>query len=281
MRFLTNLRFVGLLLAASGGTAVFYPINLLWPQQITALYTQDPVTIGWMSCAIGCGIVAGQVTCGLVVKALGHHKLQIFVACTAMAALIAAMAATTQHTKGLAITLVVLGSFAVGYVENFCLIMAPFIMDAKDIGLAVGILSSTRTWVAGIALAIYTSVLNNKLAEFIPVAVVPAVEKVGLSVDTVPDVLKGLAAGSLGDIPGITPSIAASLTDTYQTAYARALRIVYLVSLVFGGLAILGASFAKNADDDFNSGVARKMHGKEVENLEQKGLKAQQGDRAA
>jgi hypothetical protein len=281
VRFMTNPRFVGLVLAAAAGSAVFYPLNLLWPQQIVALYTTDPSTIGWLSCVVGAGALLGQIACGFLIKALGRQKWQLIVATSAMTAFIAGMASTNQHNRGLAVALCLLGSFALGYVENMCLTLATFVLDDKDIGLAIGILSSTRTWIAGIALSIYTTVLNNKLAQFVPELVVPAVESAGLHPDAVPALLQGLTSGSLANVPGVTSEIQSIAIDAYQTAFSKSVRIVYLISIVFGALAVGGAFFSPNAESNFDDGVARRMHGKSVDQLEQKRLKALEGEGAS
>jgi hypothetical protein len=270
MRFMTNIPFVGLVLAASAGSAVFYPLNLIWPQQITALYSKDPATIGWMSCAVGGGALLGQVFCGLFIKLLGRQKWQLVVVSSMMTAFIAGMAATNQHNKSMAVAFTLLGSFSLGYVENVCLTLATFVLDEKDMGLAIGILSSTRTWIAGIALAIYSSVLNNKLATLVPEKVTTAAEAAGLSTDAVPSLLKGFASGSFTDVPGLTPEILSVATDAYQTAFSNSVRTVYLISIVFGALAVGGAFFSPNTESRFDAGVARRMHGKDITQLEQK-----------
>jgi hypothetical protein len=281
MRFMKNPRFIGLVMAASAGSAVFYPLNLLWPQQITALYTTNPSMIGWLSCAVGGGALSGQVACGIFIKALGRQKWQLVVTASAMTAFIAGMAATNQHTKNLAVTLTILGSFCLGYVENMCLTLAPFVLDEKDIGLAIGILSSTRTWIAGMALAIYSTVLANKTAQFVPEIVGPAAEKAGLSADALPALLKGFASGSFANVPGLTPEILSIATDAYQTAFSKSVRIVYLISIAFGALAIGGAFFSPNTESRFDEGVARRMHGKEIAHLEEKKFNTQKGEGVA
>jgi hypothetical protein len=277
---MTNPRFVGLVMAASAGSAVFYPLNLLWPQQIVALYTTDPSMIGWLSCIVGAGALAGQTACGIFIKAVGRQKWQLVVATSAMTAFIAGMAATNQHNRGLAVSLCFLGSFALGYVENMCLTLATFVLQDKEIGLAIGILSSTRTWIAGIALSIHTTVLNNKLAQLVPEIVGDAVEKAGLNPDVLPAVLQGLASGSLASVPGLTTDMQKIATDAYQTAFSKSVRIVYLISIVFGALAIGGAFFSPNAESNFDDGVARKMHGKSVDQLEEKKMQGLEGEGA-
>lgn len=281
MRFMTNLPFVGLVLAAAAGSAVFYPLNLIWPQQITALYTTSPSMIGWLSCAVGGGALLGQVLCGLLIKALGRQKWQLVFTASAMTAFIAGMAASNQNNKNTAIALTILGSVMLGYVENVCLTLAPFVLEDKDIGLAIGILSSTRTWIAGIALAIYTTVLNNNLMTYVPEMVTPAVEAAGLNDENLPALLVVLPSRSFGTVPGITPEISAAATEAYQSAFSKSVRTVYLISIAFGALAIGGAFFSPNTESRFDEGVARRMHGTEVDHLQQRHLGSRKGEGTA
>lgn len=268
MRFMTNLPFVGLVLCAGAGSAVFYPLNLIWPQQITALYTSDPSRIGWLSCALGGGALLGQCLCGLLIKALGRQKWQMIFTTSAMTAFIAAMSASKQSNENTAIALCIMGSIMLGYVENMALTLAPFALEEKDIGVAVGILASIRTTIAGIATAIYTTVLTNKLTEFVPALVAPAAVEAGLDSASVPALVSGFFTGSFKDVEGLTDSILAAATGAYQEAFVKSIHIVYLATLAFGSLAIIGAIFVPNAEDRFNSGVSRRMHATGIDEKE-------------
>lgn len=269
MRFMTNKAFVGLVLCAGAGSAVFYPLNLIWPQQITVLYTSDPDRIGYLSCALGGGALLGQVLSGLLLKALGKQKWQMVFTATAMTAFIGAMSASTQSNETTAIALCIMGSIMLGYVENVALTLAPFTLDDKDIGVAIGILASLRTTIAGIATAIYTTVLNNKLSEFVPQLVTPAAEGAGLKGSSVPALIAGFSSGSFAPVEGLTDEILAVSTDAYQKAFVKSIHIVYLATLAFGALAIGGGFFVPNVEDKFNATVARRMHASDVAEKEE------------
>lgn len=265
MRFMTNAPFVGLVLCAGAGSAVFYPLNLIWPQQITALYTTDPSRIGWLSCALGGGALLGQVLCGILIKALGKQKWQMIFTTSAMTAFIAGMSASTEKNETTAIALCIMGSVMLGYVENMCLVLAPFAMEEKDIGVAIGILASIRTTIAGIATAIYTTVLTNKLTEFVPALVAPAAVEAGLDASSVPALVSGFFTGSFEGVQGLTDGVMAAATAAYQQAFVKSIHIVYLATIAFGSLSILGALFVPNAEDRFNEEVSRRMHDTGVE----------------
>ncbi|KIW36022.1 uncharacterized protein PV06_11677 [Exophiala oligosperma] len=117
--------------------------------------------------------------------------------------------------------------------------------------------------IATIALAIYSTVQNNKLAHFITTTVVPAAEKAGIATDQIPALLDGFTTGSFAGVRGLTPAILETVTIAYQTAFSKAVQIVYLISIAFGVLAIGGALLSPNPDSKFNTDVSRRMHGKE------------------
>lgn len=57
------------------------------------------MTIGWLSCAVGGGTLAGQVIGGLIAIRIGFIKYQMVFAATLMAVFIGALAAQTKDTR--------------------------------------------------------------------------------------------------------------------------------------------------------------------------------------
>ena len=174
-----------------------------------------------------------------------------------------AMACTNRNTLQTAEVLCFLGSFSLGYVENVACTLVPFTQDEKDIGASIGVLISGRTTIACIALAIYSTVQNNKLSQFVESMVVPAAEDAGIGAAAIPALLDGFTTGSFADVPGLDSSILDIVTITYQEAFSKAVQIVYLISIAFGVLAIGGALLSPDPDQKFTTQVARRMHGKE------------------
>lgn len=52
-KLLKNVNYVAVCVAASVGTMIYFSLNVLWPQQIAALYTTDPVQAGWLAVSRG------------------------------------------------------------------------------------------------------------------------------------------------------------------------------------------------------------------------------------
>lgn len=173
------------------------------------------------------------------------------------------MASTNRNTLDTALALCFLGAFSLGYVENVACTLAPFTQKDRDIGAAIGVLISGRTTIASIALAIYSTVQNNKFAEFTTTIVVPAAENAGIAPDQITALLNGFTTGSFTGVKGLTPEILQTVTIAYQTAFSKAVHIVYLISIAFGVLAIAGALISPDPDAKFTSEVSRRMHGKE------------------
>lgn len=249
-------------MAAGAASAVFYPLNVFWPQQISTLWATDPLRIGWLSCILGGGTLAGQVAAGGLIN-LGKAKWQFVTATVTMTAFIGGMASTNRNTLKTAEALCFLGAFSLGYVENVANTLVPFTQLDKNIGASVGALISGRTAIATIALAIYSTVQANKFAQYTQEIVVPAAEKAGIAADQIPALLEGFASGSFEKVQGLTPAILETVTIAYKTAFSKAVKIVYLISIAFGVLAIIGALISPNPDSKFTTKVARRMHGKE------------------
>lgn len=96
----------------------------------------------------------------------------------------------------------------------------------------------------------------------------PAAIQAGVPVKVVPTLLEGLAnhapVSSLLKIPGITPNILEVVESVMVSSFAKTFRLIYLVSLAFGGLAIIFAfSLDGEAfDSKLTDAIARKLqHG--------------------
>lgn len=74
--------------------------------------------------------------------------------------------------------------------------------------------------------------------------------------------LKALAsksAAALEAVPGVTPSILAAVAAAAKDAYKVAFQLNYLISLAFGGLAIIAACSVRSLDGHLNTSVARRL----------------------
>ena len=100
-----------------------------------------------------------------------------------------------------------------------------------------------------VATAIYSAILANRFTARLPVEMAPVIKNYNVPASAVPDLL-GAAALNTPDayaaLPkSITPKILAATQMAVKYAYVDAFRLVYLVAIAFGVLAIVAAAFTR------------------------------------
>jgi hypothetical protein len=162
---------------------------------------------------------------------------------------------------------VTIGCFFTGYLDSIGLAMASIcIKDQRDIGTAVGIAGSVRGGVSTIGTAIYTIILSNKLAQYIPAVVGPAVISAGLPASSVPALLGALGGiGNATAVPGVNANILAVGGLAYQMASVKAFRVVFLSTIAFGLVGIVLAVCSPSVSDQMTNRVATTLHGKGID----------------
>ena len=177
-----------------------------------------------------------------------------------MVGFVAALASLTPETKSAGVALTILGPFFVGFIELVSLALAPLYCKPSDIGLASGLLASIRSAGGSIAVAVYSSILTNRLTTTLPDNIGPAATEAGLPSSEVSALVAAVRAGKLAAFPGITAAIKEAVERVLPMAYSQAFKTVYLASLGFGAIAIMGSLFSKDAQKHLNDKVERKMH---------------------
>lgn len=211
------------------------------------MYTTNVQYAGWLSCTVSASTSLGQAVAGLIVRWGGNSRYWIVLASFAMVGFVSALASLTPATKNMGIAFTILGPFWVGFIELTSLALAPLFCKPEDIGLASGMLASIRSAGGSIAVAVYTTILTNRLTSTLSSTVGPAAVEAGLSESRLSVLVAAVKAGSWMKLPDITDAIAAAVRSNIPTAYGQAFKTVYLASLGFGGIAIIGALFTKNA----------------------------------
>ncbi|KAI0839239.1 trichothecene efflux pump [Hypoxylon sp. FL0890] len=262
VQFFANRGFISLVACATVATMSYYSAVLLWPQQVKALYTSDITYGGWISCTVASATALGQIFGGFFVKWGGNVRYWIIFSTFSMVAFVGACASLTPETLNAGIAFTIVGPFFVGVIEVCALALAPLFCRPVDIGLASGLLASIRSAGGSIAVAVYSSILSNRLATTVPANVGPAAIAAGLPAEEVPSLVAAVLGSQLASFPGLTPEIQAAVASVLPTAYSQAFKTVYLASLGFGGIAIVGCLFSKDAQKHLTDKVERKMHGK-------------------
>lgn len=162
---LKNRNFVTLMTCSTVGSMVFYSLNIIWPQQIGALFDSTPSEIGWISCTLTAGVIFGEFTGAFAVRYIGKIKYQLVTAVTFFVTFTGAMASIDSSRKAMAIAFSLLSSIGIGYMEVITLAGGPLMVDSKDIGLACGFQFAVRTGMSSLADSIYVTIVSSSLTQ--------------------------------------------------------------------------------------------------------------------
>ncbi|CAK4033324.1 MFS general substrate transporter [Lecanosticta acicola] len=262
MKLFRNLKYDAIVACAAIGAMVYYAGTVLWPTMAGALFTTSVIHVGWLSCAMGGGLLIGQISAGIGVRYLPRMKIQMTIGGIIMMAFIAAMASADPDSEGRTTAFLLIGAAGAGYVENLTLSTMALVWEADDIGLVAGVMGCIRTAAGALATSMYSSILTTELTKYLPKYVVPAAVEAGLPATSVPALLAGISSGSFDDVPGITENVLGAIADPIKHAYTLSFRTVFLCTIPFSAiLLVAGAVYCPNVEDYMTEDVARKLQG--------------------
>jgi hypothetical protein len=199
---------------------------------------------GWASSVIGSGITLGTILGGAFRKHLHWGIRGCFLGGSI---LLAAMATCTPDTPVRAIVLILLGTTLIGINECLTATCSGLcIEDQRELGAALGIGASSRSFVSTLAGTVYTVVLTNQLSIKIPEQVTPALVSAGLPVGQVASFLTAYPSGNFSSVADLTPEILAAGQHAYKYASADSYRMVFYATIAFMGIGIILTFFVPN-----------------------------------
>ncbi|KAJ5816519.1 hypothetical protein N7447_008752 [Penicillium robsamsonii] len=213
-------------------------LQVWWPQEVQLLFTTSLSKVGWYSFAYNGPASIGAFVGGALFAKIGKTKWQ-FVAITVLqTVLVAAMSTINQHRPQDAIGIMTAAAFCLGAAQIITVLVIQFGAADTHIGIATGRTGSSRATGGAVAFAIYGSIFSSKVSTNMTPAVTKAVIEAGLKDSSVPSFIESLMSGSVGamsSVKDVTPAIIATGEDALRSVYADAFRLIYLVSIVFGG----------------------------------------------
>ena len=161
--------------------------------------------------------------------------------------------------------MIYLGCFFIGWNETVCLANATIILhDQQEIGVAGGVAGSIRGMISAVSISVYSTVLNNRLAETTTTQVPPALTGAGLPASSVADFLAAIGVGTpeaFAAVQGATEQIIGIGMAAYQQAAVDAFRTVYFTVIAFAGIGVILCFFASNTEKLMLDSVAATLHG--------------------
>jgi hypothetical protein len=139
--------------------------------------------------------IVGFVIFGQTFGTLRRTRWQFIFVVTMMALFLGLSATVNQHTPARAVAFVGIASAMVGATNCIGTLIVQLGAKDEDIGLATGLLNSIRGVGGGTGVAIYSSLLNNRIASTWAVEVGDAVVQAGLPTSSVTNFLGKGSAG--------------------------------------------------------------------------------------
>ncbi|KAK6362477.1 hypothetical protein LTS17_012818 [Exophiala oligosperma] len=260
---LQNYKFAAASVWASIAAMTFYAFGLIWPQAVVKLYPGiSPDESSTLAGLVTMAFVLGQMT-GPFIANWAPPKPFLIVTCYIGTALLTALAADPLN-KNLTIALLSSGNFILGAGDGVCMPMTTFpIRSQEEIGTAGGLSGSIRLTGSSIAVAMYSTILTNRLSVTVPQTVGPAALSAGLAQSALPDLIKTLNAGSLPNstfASNLSSSSALAIEKAYRLANSKAYQTTFLSTLGFGGLGLIIVWFTGGIDESKGDYVAGQIH---------------------
>ena len=180
-----------------------------------------------------------------------------------MTAGVGALAAVNEGNRAVGVGVSVLGGFGVGGIIIPAAVILTIISPDEVIATVTAINLSARFIGGSVGYAVYFNIFENKLADVLPTTVAVAATTAGLPLAEVPSLVGALLAQNvtaLGLIPGISPAILLAAEGAVQDSYIEGFKKVYLVSIAFGGAAIVASIFLGDIRKYMVSRVAVDIH---------------------
>lgn len=268
-RIFRSVEYVAVVMIATLSSMIYFSMTVLWPTLIENVFGASILAVGWQSSVVGGGVLLGQCISGLSISYVPRVKLQTIVSSVCAASFIASLAGVigpgeqSSHTG--VIVLGIFATVAVGFNENIAFPGVTLLFDACDIGLAVGALASIRSLGGAVAQALYSSVLNTRLAESLASDVGPAAVRAGLPESSLPALFDAIKVGEYSEVPGASSQLLEVVAAGVRDSYVASFKVVFYATTPFGFLLVLFACLVPDMEKYLTGNVARRLQSKDTE----------------
>lgn len=224
--------------------ANFWSLVALWPLECHTLFGPDPGSVIHVLTVCGFAIVLGIVLVNWGLSAFrGANRELICISSCLMTAGVGAISTVNQNTPSLAIGLSILGGLGVGGLVQPTGTILTIISPDEFLATIVSACISIRLIGGTIGYAVYFNILQNTLTKELPIKVGLAALKAGVPLTDIKDLVIAVAYQNTTALASYSPIILTAVTEAYKDAYVEGFRMIYLVSIAFGGSAVVASLF--------------------------------------
>jgi hypothetical protein len=223
----------------------YYSGVIVWPQQCQTLYATDLITAGSYNSASNLGGFLFAALSGWVFKKTAklHWWFRVVIVDITLMCGCQAIVTPTSNIGSTILAILLGGLVGASTVVGTMIIQVA--IQHEYLGVATGIVACSRSVGGAVATTIYSSILVNNFPKNLPTdAAIPLI-KAGVPLTNVQSVIEALLSGVS------THPVLATLSPTQleagsmgiKWAYAHTFRLIYLVSIAFGGIGIVCSIF--------------------------------------
>ena len=241
--------------------ASFWSLAGFWPYACQQLFSPDGNYVARLLLAYGFSVPLGIifVNWGLSLSRGAIRELFTVSSCIMIAG-IESLATVTQNTLNLGIGLSFLGGLEVGGIIQPAATILTIVSPDEFIATVTSITLSFRLIGGSIGYAIYFNVLQNKLSDILPGNVGAAVARAGLPLDQIPGFLGAFFTKNNTALGQYASVLLLAAEDATKNSYMTEFRLKYLVSIAFGGSAVIASLFLGNIRKYMVDRVAVDIH---------------------
>ncbi|KAK3114960.1 hypothetical protein LTR53_006186 [Teratosphaeriaceae sp. CCFEE 6253] len=251
-----NIRgFTVILVVCFVGGMLYYSMNVLWPRQSGLLFVPagQPIIAGVYANMVSFGTILAGLVVVFFCQRVGHERWQQVGFMVLQTALIGSLASVGLDDRVQAIITIIILATTITPPQLLAFVMISMgIDDQVDIGVANGLASTFRLMGGAVATAIYSAILSNRFAAELPKQMAIVISSNNIPASSAASLAKAAALNTAAaykaalGLPGVTAAAVAQAQLAAKLSYVQGFRLVYLIAVAFGGIAIICAAFTRS-----------------------------------
>lgn len=227
--------------------ANFWSVAAFWPLQVLQLYGPGGVKISYDLLTYGYGLIVGMVLFNWGISLFpGIIRELLILGAAMMTAGIGALGALNPSNAVLGRGLAFLAACGSGGIISPPTIVLTCVCPDDIIGTVAALMVSLRYIGASIGYAVYFSLLDRKLADVLPTNIATAAIEAGLPPSQTPGFIGAILGSNSTALAGYPLPILEAGELAVKVSYQEGFKLVYLVSIGFGGTIVLCCLFLGN-----------------------------------
>lgn len=243
---------------------MFYVLAAFWQVEMEQLFGPNAYNVAAVIAPFGFFFLIGTcVVCWGIDLLRGRLRELFIISSCMMTAGIVALSAIESLSRAGVIVLSCLGMFGVGALFAPPIVALTNLVPDDAIGTIVGLAMSIRFIIGQAGYTVFYNLVQHRLAENVPAIVGPAVAKAGLPLTEIKEFIGALVEknmAAIDQLEGVTPAVLIAAIEALDIALIKSFKIVYMVSLAAGIVAIIASALLPSIRRNMVDRVAVDIH---------------------